>query len=45
MEGYCVKCKHKCNMKDGKKVKMKNGRHRYAGKCEHCGSKMSVIAK
>jgi len=38
MEAYCVKCKAKREMKDGKQVKMKNGRAAMKGKCPTCGT-------
>jgi len=38
MEAYCVKCKAKKEMKDGKQVKMKNGRNAMKGKCPVCGT-------
>ena len=42
-EGYCVKCKAKREMKDTKKVTMKNGRHAMKGKCANCGTGMYKI--
>ena len=38
MEAYCVKCKAKKEMKDGKQVKMKNGRAAMKGRCPVCGT-------
>ena len=42
MEGYCVKCKAKCEMVQGQEVKMKakGGKTRPAikGKCGKCGT-------
>lgn len=41
-KGYCVKCKDKCDIKDGKEVNMpaKGGSTRRAikGTCEQCGT-------
>jgi len=41
--GYCVKCKAKRTMKNGKKKTMSNGRHYMSGQCEKCGTNMSAI--
>lgn len=42
MEGYCVKCKAKCEIKNGKDVlmKAKGGKQRNAhkGVCAKCGT-------
>ena len=43
MKGYCMKCKKKQEMKDLKKVTMKNGRKAAKGKCAKCGTKMFKI--
>ena len=47
MEGYCVKCKAKREMKNGKEVTMKGkgGKTRFAmsGTCPVCGTKMFRI--
>ena len=43
MEGYCVKCKAKREMKDAKEVSMKNGRRAMKGKCPDCGTAMFRI--
>ena len=43
MEGYCVKCKAKREMKDEKQVTMKNGRPATQGTCSVCGTKMFKI--
>ena len=32
-EGYCVKCKKKVEIKDAKKITMKNGKPATQGKC------------
>jgi uncharacterized Zn finger protein (UPF0148 family) len=38
MEGYCVKCKSKKEIKDPVEVTMKNGRKAMKGKCPACGT-------
>ena len=38
MEAYCVKCKAKKEMSEGKEVTMKNGRKAMKGKCPKCGT-------
>ncbi len=43
MEGYCVKCKAKRDMKDANEVTMKNGRKAMKGKCPTCGTGMFRI--
>ncbi|HEY0073017.1 MAG TPA: DUF5679 domain-containing protein [Abditibacteriaceae bacterium] len=43
MEGYCVKCKAKKEMKDVEQVTMKNGKPAQQGKCETCGTKIFKI--
>lgn len=43
MEGYCVKCKTKREMKDSERVLMKNGKPAQKGKCSVCGTTMNVI--
>ena len=43
MEGYCLKCKAKKEMKDAQKVTMKNGREAMKGKCPTCGTGMFKI--
>ncbi len=45
MDGYCVKCKAKKEMKDAEKVSMKNGRPAMKGKCPDCGTGMYRIMK
>ncbi|UCH11861.1 MAG: hypothetical protein JSW18_03275 [Candidatus Omnitrophota bacterium] len=42
-EGYCVKCKAKKEIADGKEVTMKNGRKAMKGKCPDCGTSMFRI--
>ena len=43
MEGYCVKCKAKKEIKDAAEVTMKNGRKAMKGKCPSCGTGMFRI--
>jgi Zn finger protein HypA/HybF involved in hydrogenase expression len=43
MEGYCVKCKEKREIVEGKEVVMKNGKKAYQGKCPTCGTGMFKI--
>lgn len=43
MEAYCVKCKKKVEMKDGKEATMKNGRRMMKGKCPECGTTVCRI--
>ncbi len=43
MEGYCVKCKAKKEMKDAVEVTMKNGRPAVQGICPDCGTKIFKI--
>lgn len=43
MDGYCVKCKSKKEMKDGQEVTMKNKRKAMKGKCSSCGTSMFRI--
>jgi len=45
MDGYCVKCKAKKEMKDAQKVTMKNGRPAMKGRCPDCGTGMYRIMK
>ncbi len=42
-QGYCVKCKAKKEIKDGKEVVMKNKRKAMKGKCPACGTGMYRI--
>lgn len=42
-QGYCVKCKAKKDIKDGKEVVMKNKRKAMKGKCPACGTGMYRI--
>ena len=43
MEGYCVKCKEKREIKDAQQVTMKNGKPATQGTCPTCGTKMFKI--
>ena len=43
MEGYCVKCKEKREIKDAKEVVMKNGRKAMKGSCPVCSTGMFRI--
>ena len=43
MEGYCVKCKKKQEIKDAKEVTMKNGKKAMKGSCPSCGTGMFRI--
>ena len=45
VEGYCMKCKSKQEMKDPVQGKMKNGRDCVKGVCPKCGTKMFKIGK
>jgi len=37
VEAYCVKCKKKVEMKNGKETKTKRGTNMMKGKCPDCG--------
>ena len=45
LEGYCVKCKAKKEMKGAKAVTMKNKKPATTGTCPTCGTKMFKIGK
>ncbi len=45
VEGYCVKCKAKKEMKGAKAVTMKNKKPATQGICPTCGTKMFKIGK
>jgi Zn finger protein HypA/HybF involved in hydrogenase expression len=45
MEGYCVKCRAKKDIKDAKAITMKNGKPATQGVCPSCGTKMFRIGK
>ncbi|HYF13358.1 MAG TPA: DUF5679 domain-containing protein [Candidatus Paceibacterota bacterium] len=40
---YCVKCRKKRDMQNGKEVSMKGGRRAMQGVCGVCGTKMFRI--
>ncbi len=44
-EGYCMKGKHKVEMKDAKQITMKNGKPAIQGSCPEHGTKMFKIGK
>jgi len=44
MEGYCVKCRTKREMKDEKTI-IKGKRKMIKGVCKKCGTNMSVFTK
>jgi len=43
MEAYCVKCKAKKEMQDGKEFTTKNKRRMMKGKCPTCGTTMCRV--
>jgi Zn finger protein HypA/HybF involved in hydrogenase expression len=43
VQGYCVKCKAKRDIKDAQQVTLKNGRKATKGVCPSCGTKMFRI--
>ena len=43
MEGYCVKCKSKREMRNPAQVTMKNGKPATQGTCPVCSTKMFKI--
>jgi len=43
VKGYCVKCRTKREIKDAKKVTLKNGKPAMKGKCPVCGTGMFRI--
>ncbi len=45
MEGYCLKCRTKREMKNATSVTLKNGRPATQGACPVCGTKITVIGK
>ncbi|MCL2281541.1 MAG: DUF5679 domain-containing protein [Dehalococcoidia bacterium] len=45
MQGYCVKCRAKKEIKTPNVITMKNGRPATQGVCQSCGSKMFRIGK
>ena len=38
VQGYCVKCRKKVEIKDAKKITMKNGKPATKGTCPKCGT-------
>jgi DNA-directed RNA polymerase subunit RPC12/RpoP len=42
-EAYCVKCKAKVEIKDAKKITMKNGKPATQGTCPKCSTKVFRI--
>ncbi len=42
-EGYCMKCREKRQIKDAKKITMKNGKPATQGTCPVCGTKVFRI--
>jgi len=45
MQAYCMKCRAKREMKDAKRITMKNGKPATQGVCPVCGTKMFRIGK
>lgn len=45
MQGYCVKCRTKREIKNARNVTMKNGKPATQGVCPNCGTKMFRIGK
>jgi len=45
MEGYCVKCKAKREMKNPSETVTSNGRKMAQGTCPVCGTKMTKFLK
>lgn len=45
MQGYCMKCRSKREMKNATTIKMKNGKPATKGVCPVCGTKMFKIGK
>lgn len=43
MQGYCMKCREKREMKEPKEVTLKNGREAMQGLCSVCGTKITVM--
>ena len=43
MEGYCLKCRERREMKDTEAIVMKNGRPATRGVCTVCGTSMFKI--
>ena len=45
VQAYCVKCRKKVDMKDPKKIPMKNGKPATKGTCPKCGTGVFRIGK
>ncbi len=45
MQGFCVKCRAKREMRSTKAITMKNGKPATQGTCPVCGTKMFRIGK
>ncbi len=45
MQGYCVKCRGKRDIRNEERIVMKNGRPAVKGTCPVCGTKMFRIVK
>jgi hypothetical protein len=45
MEGYCLKCRTKREIKNAQSVTLKNGRPATQGVCPVCGTKITRIGK
>ena len=45
MEGYCVKCRAKREIRNPQSITMKNGRPATQGTCPNCSTKMFRIGK
>ena len=45
IQGYCLKCRAKREIKDARAITMKNGRLATQGVCPICGTKMFRIGK
>jgi hypothetical protein len=45
VQGYCFKCCEKVDIKNAKKVTLKNGRPATEGVCPKCGTKVFRIGK
>jgi hypothetical protein len=45
VDGHCMKCKEKREIKDAEQTQMKNGRDAVKGVCSTCGTKMFKIGK
>ncbi|MCC6381939.1 MAG: hypothetical protein IT304_05485 [Dehalococcoidia bacterium] len=45
MEGYCLKCRERREMKDPKAITMKNGKPATEGTCPVCSTRIFKIGK